>query len=102
MKTQNDNLFKFSSIAEVDDTLTALLREGAKKMLASAIEFEVQDHLSLHAEIRDTKGRRLVVRNGYLPARTLQTGLGDVDVKVPRIRDNSGQSIAFHSSILPP
>ena len=71
-------------------------------MLASTIEYEVQSHLSCHAELQDAKGRCLVVRNGYLPPRKRQTRLGDVDIEVPRIRDNSGQSITFHSSILPP
>lgn len=47
-------------------------------------------------------GRRAVVRNGYLPERTLQTGIGDVEVKVPRVSDRSGQGAAFSSALLPP
>ena len=47
-------------------------------------------------------GRRAVVRNGYLPERTVQTGIGDVEVKVPRVRDRSGDGVTFSSALLPP
>ena len=47
-------------------------------------------------------GRQAVVRNGYLPERTIQTGLGDVEVKVPKVRDRSGSGIRFNSTLLPP
>ncbi len=58
------------------DALNELLRQGAQQMLAHAIENEVVEYLERHADQRDENGRRLVVRNGYLPARDLQTGLG--------------------------
>ncbi len=47
-------------------------------------------------------GKRAVVRNGYLPERTIQTGLGDVPVKVPKVRDRSGQGVKFTSQLVPP
>jgi transposase-like protein len=82
--------------------LTEVLRQGAKRLLAQAIEAEVATLLACYADERDDQGRQAVVRNGYLPEREVQTGIGAIPVQVPRIRDRSGQDIRFHSSILPP
>jgi transposase-like protein len=75
-------------------------------MLAQAIENEVAEYLGRHADQRDEHGRRLVVRNGYLPARDLQTGVGLVEVRQPRVhdqrRDAQGEPLRFTSKILPP
>jgi len=70
--------------------------------LAQAIEAEVALLLAQYADRRDTQGRQAIVRNGSLPARDVQTGLGAVRVKVPRVRDRSGTGIRFHSALLPP
>lgn len=85
----------------VSDSLTELLREGARRMLMEAVEAEVQEFLSRHATLKDGKNRQRVVRNGYLPERTIQTGLGNLPVKAPRVRDRAGE-IRFSSQILPP
>lgn len=83
------------------DTLTELLRNGAKELISRAVEAELEEMLLLHGDkLKD--GRRSVVRNGYLPSRTIQTGIGDVAIKVPKIRDRGGQGIKFNSSLLPP
>ena len=86
------------------DVLTELLREGARQMLASAIAAEVESFLAAREHLRDPAGHRLVVRNGHLPARTIQTPLGKVPVQQPRVRDRRGpaERESFHSSILPP
>ena len=84
------------------DSLTEVLREGARKMLAQAIETEVEVFLCEHCALQDGMGRRQVVRNGYLPERTIQSGIGDIAVKAPRVRDRSGSGIRFTSQILPP
>ena len=84
------------------DALTAVLRQGAWRMLAQTVEEEVEAFVAAHEHIRDAQGRRLVIRNGYLPERTIQTGIGDIAVRVPRARDRSGSDIRFTSSILPP
>jgi putative transposase len=84
------------------DPLTELLRQGAHRLLAQAIEAEVAVLLAQYADRHDTQGRQAVVRNGYLPAREVQTGIGAVRVKVPRVRDRSGTGIRFHSALLPP
>jgi transposase-like protein len=88
------------------DALNEILRQGAQQMLAQAIENEVAEYLGRHADQRDEHGRRLVVRNGYLPARDLQTGVGLVAVRQPRVRDQrrdaQGEPLRFTSKILPP
>ncbi len=88
-----------------DDPLTDILRAGARQLLAQAIEAEVEGHIVAHAELTDAQGRRRVVRHGYLPEREIQTGLGAVRVKAPRVRDRDpeapGGRIGFTSSILP-
>jgi transposase-like protein len=84
------------------DPLTELLRTGARKLISDAVEAELQILLSQYADFKDDQGRRLVVRNGYLPEREIQTGIGLVTVKVPGIRDRSNQGIKFNSALLPP
>jgi transposase-like protein len=75
-------------------------------MLAAAIENEVAEYIERHAPLRDEEGHRLVVRNGHLPARQIQTGLGRVAVQQPRVHDgrldDNGQRVRFSSAILPP
>ncbi len=88
------------------DVLTDILRQGAQQMLATAVENEVAQYIADHELQRDASGHRLVVRNGRLPARTIQTGVGPVEVQQPRVNDKrideNGQSIRFSSKILPP
>ncbi len=88
------------------DVLTHILRDGAQKMLAQAIQQEVQEYLDRHADQLDEHGHRLVVRNGYKPARSLQTPLGSIPVQQPRIDDRrldeEGRRIRFTSQVLPP
>lgn len=84
------------------DLLTELLRSGARQLIAEAVEAELQGFLAQYSELKDKKGRRQIVRNGYLPEREIQTGIGKVEVKVPKVRDKSCQGIKFNSSLLPP
>ncbi len=86
--------------APAGDDLSELLKEGARQLLAQAIEAEVAELLARYAG-QTVGGKRTVVRNGYLPERTLQTGLGDVLVKVPKVRDRSGQGVKFSSKLVP-
>jgi putative transposase len=86
------------------DVLTEVLRDGARRMLAQAIEAEVAAWIDERSNLKDSAGRRQVVRNGYLPERTIQTGIGPVEVQQPRVRDRrpaEGRE-AFTSAILPP
>src|SRR6516165_2598500 len=87
-----------------DDVLTEVLRDGARRMLAQAIEAEVATWIDAHAHLTDQAGRQQVVRNGHLPERTIQTGIGPVEVKQPRVRDRrpADERESFTSAILPP
>jgi transposase-like protein len=85
----------------VADALTEVLRRGARELLQQAVEAEVAEAIAQFAELKDEQGRQRVVRNGYLPERTIQTGIGKVPVRAPRVRDRVGE-LKFSSSILPP
>lgn len=84
----------------VGDVLTEMLRSGARELLQQAVEAEVAEFVERHRELKDERARQRVVRNGYKPARTIQTGIGDVPVKAPRVRDRAGE-LKFNSEILP-
>ena len=86
------------------DVLDDILREGARKMLAQAVQAEVDSFLAEREHLVDEKGRRQVVRNGHLPQREIQTPLGGIDVQQPRVRDRrpKEQRETYSSSILPP
>jgi len=87
--------------------LDQLVREGARRMLAAALEVEVDDYLAAHAAERDEHGRRLVVRNGHARQREVTTVAGAVAVRAPRVDDRrvdpaTGQRARFRSVVLPP
>lgn len=84
------------------DPLSEVLRAGAKQLIQSAVEGELESMLDYYENLRVLNGRRAVVCNGYLPAREIQTGIGGVEVRVPKVRDRSGSGIKFNSRILPP
>jgi transposase-like protein len=100
---EENSVLTLKNPAFTDDPLTELLRQGARKLLAQAIEAEVESFLAQHFELRDDHGRARVVRNGYLPERDVQTGIGPVRVKAPRVRDRSRgeEKVRFTSSLLP-
>ena len=86
------------------DVMTQVLREGAQRMLAQAIEAEVASYIDAHAHITDEHGHRQIVRNGHLPAREILTGVGAIQVMQPRVHDRRPpqERERFRSSILPP
>lgn len=90
---------------ESPSALDAYVREGARQMLQRALECEVEAFLAEHADRTDGRGRKQVVRNGYLPARSIMTGAGPLEIEQPRVRDKSrhaGERVVFTSAILPP
>ena len=96
-----------AACAELHADLDELAREGARRMLAAALEAEVDDYLVAHAAERDERGRRLVVRNGHARQREVLTAAGAVAVRAPRVDDRrtdpmSGERVRFRSVILPP
>src|SRR3954470_4869580 len=91
-------------LPEGQDVLTEILRDGACRMLAQAVEAEVAAWIDAHAHLKDQAGRRQVVRNGHLPERTIQTGIGEVPVQQPRVQDRRPpeRREKFTSAVLPP
>lgn len=99
---KDDNVISLGKPVENEDVLTHLLRKGARELIISAVQTEITDFLARYQDEVDADGRRAVVRNGYLPEREIMTGIGAVEIKVPKTRDRSGQGIHFRSELLPP
>lgn len=89
----------------IDDPITEILRNGARKLLAAALEAEINAFIEQYSDLLDDDGKKRVTRNGYLPERDLQTGIGPVTVRAPRACDRKGENgrnkIKFSSTILP-
>lgn len=100
-----DNLVEFKSPETPEtfnDALSELVRNGARQIIAQAVQAEVTEFLNQYQELTDDTGRQAVVRNGYLPARTITTGVGEVEIQVPKVRDRTKRGIKFNSLLLPP
>ena len=99
------NVFQLSQPGSFIDPLTEVLRDGARALLAQAVEAEVATLLSRYADETSNDGRQRLVRHGHLPEREIMTGIGPVAVRCPRVRDRVGKGserIRFSSAILPP
>jgi putative transposase len=100
-----DTVVTLRQPGEFADPLTEVLRNGARQLLAQAVETEVAELLAANAHLTTEEGRQRLVRHGHMPERTIQTGIGPVEVRQPRVRDRAGKSserIRFTSAILPP
>ena len=98
-------VLKFGAVESARSILDQIVRDGARKMLQVALEAEVNAFLEMHSLKVDQNGRRLVVRNGYLPSREVVTGAGSLEIQQPRVRDKTSDAqarVRFSSSILPP
>lgn len=101
---KNSNVIEFKNPeAGTSDILTTIIRQSAREMIACAIEAELQEFIKQHAELINADGKQQIVRNGYLPERKITTGIGSVDVKVPRVRDRGSdiEKVKFNSNIVP-
>jgi transposase-like protein len=88
-------------------TLDEICRRGAERMLAIALEAEVDAYVERHQDVRDDRGHALVVRNGHARGRTVVAGAGAIEVRAPRVDDRrtdpaTGERLRFASSIVPP
>ena len=103
MAERSSSTVSFPGISS-KDVLTDVLRQGAQRMLVQAIESEVAEWIEVHASVTNEVGRRQVVRNGYLPKRTITTGIGPIEVEQPRVLDRRAkeEQEPFSSKILPP
>jgi putative transposase len=103
----DDNVIQLIQPGSFSDPLTEVLRNGARSMLAKAVEAEVAAFLAKHADLKTEDGRSRIVRHGHLPEREVMTGIGPVEVRQPRARDrgagaNDAGRIRFTPAILPP
>lgn len=100
------NVIKLAQPGTFTDSLTEILRKGARALLTQAVETEVADFLGRYADLTTEAGRQRVVRHGHLPERAIMTGIGPVAVRQPRVRDRAaaaeGGRIRFSPTILPP
>jgi transposase-like protein len=86
------------------DSLTEVLRSGARALLTQAVEAEVAEFVAKHADLKTETGQRRVVRHGHLPEREIRTGIGPVAVRQPRVRDRAsgdGERIRYSPAIVP-
>jgi transposase-like protein len=105
MTTTNPDILSFNLEKAASEfcrsELDKVLRQGALQLLINALEAEVAEYLCAHQALADENGRRLVVRNGHAQARTIQSQLGPMQLRAPRVHDRrEGQR--FTSAILPP
>ena len=91
----NDKVVSLAAPAVVEDALTELLRTGARRLIEAAVAAEFEECLSGCSDERLPDGRRRVVRNGHPPRREIVTGIGAVEVEVPKLRSRSGSSARF-------
>jgi transposase-like protein len=103
----DDNVIKLAQPGSFEDPLTEVLRNGARALLAQAVEAEVAEFLAKHTDLKTKGGCQRVVRHGHLPGREVMTGIGPVAVQQPRVRDRGAAAddaarIRFTSAILPP
>ena len=99
-----DNVIGIKNIVEneVKDALTNVIRTAANKAIHEAIMLELKDFMDSVSDLKLDTGNQQVVRNGYQPERKVSTGVGNVTVKVPKVRDRKGTGIKFHSLLIPP
>ena len=77
---------------EIDDPLTEILRSGARRLIAQAVEAEFDAFVASHVSLTLPDGRQRVVRHGHDPVRAIQTGIGPVEVEKPKARDRGGRT----------
>jgi transposase-like protein len=96
-----------SNCASAGSLIDEIVREGARRMLAEALQAEVDAYIAQFIDERDEHGRRLVVRNGHHEPREVLTSAGAIEVRAPRVNDKrtdpgTGERRRFSSAILPP
>lgn len=89
-------------MGEVADPLTQMLRDGARILISTAVQCELEGFLMKFAGRKLQDGRAAVVRNGHLPQRDIQTSIGPVAVQIPKVRSRDGSVVTFHSALVPP
>ena len=88
------NIVRLRQPEAIDDPLTEVLRSGARRLLAQAVEMEADAFLSAMQDLRLQDGRARLVRHGHGPERAIQTGIGPVEVRRPKVRDRAAEGDA--------
>ena len=99
---KKDTVVELRRPAQGQDLLSTMLREGAQRLVAQAVEAEFADFLARVSGERLADGRAAVVRNGFQPEREILTGLGAVSVRVPKARSRAEEPAVFRSALVPP
>src|SRR5438105_5559396 len=100
----DSNVIQLAQPGAFTDSLTEILRNGARALLTQAVEAEVAEFLAKHSDLRTETGHQRIVRHGHLPEREIMTAIGPVAVRQPRVRDreaSEGERIRYSPSILP-
>ena len=97
-----DKVISFDNRELFEDPLTELIRDGARQLIAVAVEAEVNELIAKYGGQHTECGRQSVVRSGYQRQRQIQTGIGAVTAKIPKVRSTTGASVMFRSWLIPP
>ena len=93
---EKNSISEFNNKESVSDVLNELLRNGAQQLIHQAVEAELSEYLSQHQRLIDD-GRVALVRNDHLPKREILTGIGQVSVRIPKVRSKNGEAFTFRS-----
>jgi putative transposase len=99
---ETTNIVDFARRDGITDALTELLRSGAQQLIASAVHAELEGFMAQFSTASTEASPAAVVRNGYHPERPLQTGIGPVSVRIPKVRSKNGDPVTFRSALVPP
>ena len=97
-----NNVISLENREHFEDPLTDLIRNGARQLIALAVEAEVNELMVKYDGQHTKTGHRAVVRSGYHRQRQIQTGIGAVTVKIPKVRSTTGEPVTFRSCLIPP
>ena len=99
---KNNNVLEFAGRDVISGLLTALLRSGAQQLIAQPVEAELEELLGQHSDRRTDDCNAAVAPNGHLPERDLETGLGPVTVKTPKVHSKTEEPVTCLSALVPP
>lgn len=99
---KENTVFELKDQGSIVDPLNELLKTGAEQLIYQAVETEILELVLQNSHRLTDDGKAAVVRNGYLPERKIQTGIGPVTVRIPKLRSKDGEPIQFHSALVPP
>ncbi len=99
---KKNTVIELSGREAFSDSLTELLRTGARQLIQQAIETELTAFMEQFSDRLLLNGKAAIVRNGFQPEREIQTGIGPVTVKIPKVRSRDGSPVTFRSVLVPP